>query len=64
MNKYFIGDPECLREMGFVQNVYKTYWFYRGLDNKHFIFIHTDSLLIEYSSESELKLINEMYEER
>ena len=64
MNKYFIGNSEYLREIGFVQNVYKTYWFYPGLEKNQFIFIYADSLLIEYSSGSELALVKGMYEER
>lgn len=64
MSKYYIGDPDYLREKGFLQDIYKTYWFYPKLARNQSIFIHVKDGLIECSHDFLLDLIDGLYEER
>ena len=64
MMKYYIGDFNCLKELGFLQNKYKTYWFLssKNLEKHHCLFIDIVTRKIEYSHEEDLEVLQGLYE--
>ena len=60
---YYTGDFEHLQKLGFLQDVFKAYWFLpsRKLGFNHCLFIDSNTKQIEYSHEEDLIILKDLY---
>ena len=61
---HYTGDFRHLQELGFLQNVYKTYWFLpsRKIGSlNHYLFIDVKTREIEYTHEEDLRFLQGLY---
>lgn len=55
----FTGDWEILKEKGFIQDVYQSFWFIPKMSRGHVLIVNCKNRLVECACEDDLDIIRD-----